>query len=442
MRLCDDKLELTAIYSICEGDKKIQNSLLARVSPDYFYSDAPNEAIKRILTLVKSTGEIPSYEEILSDPTITEESRKRLRKAESKVVEERKFKRLLRNLQRYYQARKLYFLSENLNKQLTQDKVDVDMLLEATANELTKARVRTDTIQEIHHIGKSNNSSDIVKKLLAKTKPNLVPTGFKAFDQENGGIAYGSLVGLGGPAGGGKTATALQLAQNMAKFGREDVAYVPLEMDEVETMERVLSNLSGVKLSRIKQKKTSTKEDEQIVDAYKGFVKDLKKDNTRLTVFAPYEDMTIEEILLTLKPYGYRVIFIDYLTLLKGVEGDDQWQKLGQVGRYCKIWAKNNEAIVVLLAQVNDEGALRYSQALKEHANNLWTWKVDKETREQRVMKIQQIKARNQKLFDFDLGYDDELFRVFDADSAQARESTDTALATDDEYLKDVAEED
>ncbi len=447
MKLHNADLELSVLYSICESDSKVKAKLLANTGPKYFFNDHTNEAVKRIMALVKVSDEIPSFSELTSDPVLSETTRKKLKKYKGEPITEKKFRRRLGQLQQYYQVRELYFLSEGLNKALQQEKVDVPDLLEQTADKLTNARVRRDLKQEIHHIGKSNNSADIVKRLLSKEKPNLVPTGFSPFDNVNGGIAYGGLFGLGGPAGGGKTSLAIQLAMNMSELGREDVAYVPLEMDEDETMERILANKSGVKLNRIKQRITTEKEDKIIKRAYKKHVKGLKEDKTRFTIFSPSEDMTIEEILLTLKPYGHRVIIIDYLTLLKGVDsdagGEKQWQKLSQVGRYCKIWAKANKTVVILLAQVNDEGALRYSQALKEHANNLWVWPANKETRENKVMRISQIKARNQSLFDFELGYDDELFQVFDVNKApDSKEEEETSgKPAEDEYLASVDED-
>ncbi len=450
MKLHNVDLELDVLYSICQSDSKVKSKLLATTGPKYFYNVATNDAIKRVLALVRVSDEIPTFSELVSDPVLSETTRKQLKKYEKKVakeesgpIKEKKVRRRLKQLQQYYQVRELFFLSEAINKSLQGEKVDVEALLEDTANKLTNTRVRRDTKQEIHHIGRSNNSADIVRRLLSKTKPDLVPTGFSAFDDVNGGFAYGSLVGLGGPAGGGKTSLAIQLGLNMTEIGREDVVYVPLEMDEDETMERMLSNKSSVKLNRIKQRITTESEDKKIRHAYKKHVKELKKDNTRLTIFSPSEDMAIEEILITIKPYGHRVVIIDYLTLLKGVDsdsgGEKQWQKLGQVGRYCKIWAKANKTIVILLAQVNDEGALRYSQALKEHANNLWVWPANKETRENKVMRISQIKARNQSLFDFELGYDDELYQVFDANKAKPPADGDDKPT--DDYLASVDED-
>lgn len=665
MKLHNSDLEMSVLYSICEADIKVRNKFLAYVTPDYFYNDYTNEAIKRVFSIIKKAEEPPTFEDLISDPVLSESTRKKLKKYEGSPITDKKYKRKLKHLQEYYQVRELYFMSERLNKLMQGEKLDIDDMLESTANDLTRIRLKKNRKQEIHHIGKSNNSSSIVKRLLDKTPPKLVPTGFSAWDDVNGGIPYKALVGIGGPAGGGKcqtyfskipflnpvsielytvalengkilkfwpnqpvkllngktklakhlnttdeldlkgsmkiasiksevvttnelpigeiyetfcagnldewkdikgfnlftlegvlpasrmyktkgktvsitlsngevlsglpehqylthetdkyrfvrldklsigqkllfiddevveewrerkitpnlykhltieklkfneyeeevydfevpgphhyvssnvfshnTSLALQLAQNMSEIGLEDVAYVPLEMDEDETMERILSNKAGVKLSKIKQKKTSEKEDKRIARAYKNHAKKLKKNKTRLTIFAPEEDVSIDEVLLLLKPYGFRVIIVDYLTLLKGTDGDEmsekQWQKIGQIGRKCKIWAKANDAIVILVAQVDEEGRLRYSRALKEHANILWTWPVNKETRENKVMKISTEKARNLVMVDFDLGYDDELFQVFDVSKHNDKDSKDDSTTTD-EYLSNIDDED
>ena len=63
---------------------------------------------------------------------------------------------------------------------------------------------------------------------------------------------------------------------------------------------------------------------------------------------------------------------------------------------------------------MDKEHTLRYSKVIADHANNLWIWTANDETRENKVMQIKQLKARNQKMFDFTLSYDDDLYRVFD----------------------------
>lgn len=414
MKLYSSSLELLAIKSICKSDKKVRHKLLGSISKDYFYSDAAKEAIERIFTLVKKGVDTPSYTDLYSDPVISESSRAILKRQSNVIKDSKELKRTLKNLFKYKQARDLYFLSEKINETLTQDKVDVSKLLEETTNKVSKMKNKLETEQEFFHFGKSFNSKSIVDTLVDDTPPRMVCTGFSEFDDTNGGFAYGSLVGLGGPAGGGKTALAIQLGLNAARIGREDVCYIPLEMTEVETGERIFSNLSGIPALDIKNKKLSKKQIKKLRKTEKRFNEDLNKDGTRFTIFCPYEGITMTEALLAVRPYGYRVVIVDYLGLLEGTGGDSQWQAMGDAAREAKIWAKANNAVVILLAQLDDKDhILRYSKVLKDHANNLWTWLMTDESREAKIMDIHQGKARNQKMFNFKLSFDDDLYRVF-----------------------------
>ena len=116
----------------------------------------------------------------------------------------------------------------------------------------------------------------------------------------------------------------------------------------------------------------------------------------RYTIFKPKEDLTIEELMASLHTYKSDVIYVDYITLLKGADGDDQWRKLGQIARFSKIYAENYNKVVVLLAQVTDEGKLRYSQTIKEHTSLSLTFVATKETKEKGYLNIEVPKSRNQ----------------------------------------------
>jgi hypothetical protein len=126
--------------------------------------------------------------------------------------------------------------------------------------------------------------------------------------------------------------------------------------------------------------------------------------------------MTIEDILASTYPYNSRVLIIDYISLLKGVDGDDAWQKLGAVARYCKVYAETHNKIIILLAQLSDEGMIRYSKAIFEHANYAWKFVATAATREQEIINIEQAKARNGRLFPFTLKSTLSNMRIRDLD--------------------------
>jgi intein/homing endonuclease/archaellum biogenesis ATPase FlaH len=166
---------------------------------------------------------------------------------------------------------------------------------------------------------------------------------------------------------GHNTALTLKLQSNFADSGAK-TCIVSLEMTEDEVMVRNLSRYSKVELHKIiDPKNLSTKDRSKVKDAYKARVRHLKARGASETIHTPQDDMTLEDILFILKSYAYDVIIIDYISLLKNAGGDDAWQKLGDIARFAKVFAKNNGCIVVLLAQVSPEGMIRYSRAVEEH---------------------------------------------------------------------------
>jgi intein/homing endonuclease len=163
-----------------------------------------------------------------------------------------------------------------------------------------------------------------------------------------------------------------QMLLNMSLH--ENVALVALEMDEYEMTARILSNLGGVKVHKFGAKTLTDKEKAACKREYKKAVEERKKLGTRYTIYSPDVDITMEEALYGLLPFGYRVFLIDYISLLKGVDGDDAWQALGRVARFAKVFARINNVAVVLLAQLNDEGKIRYAKSIIEHCLTGDTW--------------------------------------------------------------------
>lgn len=439
MKLFNHKLELRAIKSICDSERKYKNKLLAVLQEEHFHSPPSVEAIKRIKTLVRSSGEIPGYVELCTDPVMSEDTRKILSKFEvDPISSTKRMTEMVKQIHQYYQMRKLYFLSEQINEALLKDKIDIEELLEKAANEVTRARVKSDANQPIFHIGTGNNSTSLIKDMLNDDKVEYLPTGFNNFDQRSAGVFYGGLMLIGGTSGGGKSALVINLLKNFTK-GAESVAYVPLEMTEHESSARLMSDLSKVPISKILQKKLASGEKKAIKKAYKKYVEEMKKLGNRFTIYSPEEDMSAEEILLMLKPYNHKVIVIDYISLLKGVDDENSWQQLGKVARMCKIYAKNNNMIIVLLVQINDEGKIRYSKAVVEHANLAWFFVATDETKEAGILNIKQVKARNQPMYDFQLAFDASTMSITDVDgSYSAPTPEDKDESSDDKPMDDL----
>lgn len=448
LKLLATASELKAIRTICGDYDKLSSTILAAVGPDSFLYAPAQDAYKRIVKHLREQGSVPDWTDVINDPAIPESSRKILKGyKDSPAVGREKVTSILSTLDKYRKLRGMVKLAQHVLDSVEDTKVDLDELIQVTGDDLAKTRARGDAQTNVYHIGKANNSTDLVKEMLyGKSKPS-VPTGFKEFDERNGGILLGSLFTIGANTGGGKTAMAVNLLRNMTEFGAEDCCIVPLEMTATQTLDRLMGILSGIEVNRISQKRLTDAEKKVVKARYRKYVQDLKQNNTRFSIYEPDEDVTIEETLMTLKPMGYKVILIDYISLLKGADGDDQWRQLGNIARFAKVFAKNNNCIVVLLCQVSEEGKIRYAQAIAEHSNNAWIWTLPGEEADTSIMDIKQMKARNQLRFNFQLLSHNATMRITDADGSDlpgGDEDEENGEQKDGKksqrYLKDINE--
>lgn len=370
MKLVSTRTELALVRAGAHPDPSVSGTVLSGIDESYFYNDFTQEMYNRIQELVRERGEVPSWRNLLADPEISEETRDKLSKTEIPRLKTRaEALSSIRILNKYRQLRGLYELSSSINTQLKKEKVAVHEVLDSVTNDLGKLRqVRSDDAI-IVKFGKGNNSTALVKSLINKEEESdFIPTGFSEFDDKNGGFGFGNLIVLGGSSGAGKSTLAAQLGINWSSMG-EHVVMVPLEMTEREMTARVMANAAGLDVRKILHQKLTDNEKELYLKSYSKFVRTRKKEGGTLSFFKPKSDMTIEEILACTYTMGPRIVIVDYISLLKGVDGDDAWQKLGAVARYCKIYAEVHHIIVVMLCQVSEEGKIRYAQAIKEHAN-------------------------------------------------------------------------
>ncbi len=416
MKLSAIKSEVAALRGCCAKNKVVGGTLLAGLDHDYFHYSFTKEAYKKLLDHTRKHGEPPKWRELIEDPGLDQDVRRKLKDAVSDRIEnQHEARSTLKVLNKYRQLRGLFQMAEDTVTALRKPSVNVDTLIEKKSQVLVQLRQSKTDTDSIVTFGKGNNAGKIVKSLLDADDTNFVPTGFSDHDKENGGIFYGSLFTIGATSGGGKSATASQLAINWAGMG-ESVCIVPLEMTKIEMTARIMANASKIDVRKILLKKLSEDEKEKYLRSYRKMALRFKKSGGSYSIFKPQQDMTIEEIMASVHTLDPSIIIVDYISLLKGVDGDDAWQKLGAVARYCKVYAETHNKIVVLLCQVSEEGKIRYAQAIKEHSNTCWIFVSTKATRENEIINVEQLKARNGRMFDFTLSAKLDIMRIGDLD--------------------------
>jgi hypothetical protein len=148
-----------------------------------------------------------------------------------------------------------------------------------------------------------------------------------------------------------------------------------------------------------------------------------KKHGINYTTHSPKGNLSMDDCLRLAKPFGYKVIVIDYVGLLEEDSGSDQWKSLMDAARVAKNYTRETGTLVILLAQLDDEKEkLRYSKGMKEHADVLWQWNYAKpEQRELRIIPMEVSKDRDGELMRFELAERFDIMSAFNmGDSASA----------------------
>ncbi len=420
VKISSPKAELAVLRGLLHRDKKIAGTLLGLVDESYFYDTESQEVYHSIMKHRREEGESPTYRLLIEDPSLSQESRDHLKNSTTVVTTILEAKRAAKTLNVFRQRRGMYNIGLNISRAFgAGSTVDLEALMEQTSNAMGVVRSKKTTSTSFLNLGKGTTSKDMVRSILYDDRSeDLIPTGIKAFDDHAGGFARGSLVTIGSTSGGGKSTTTMAMGMKMALRGYK-VLMVPLEMTKQEMLMRVMANTAKMDLTKIIKGSLSEEERKYVFKKHMAWEKRVAEKGGSFKIFEPEEDMTIEEIMAATSTYDCDVKIIDYATLLKGADGDDQWRALGQIARYCKINAKTDNCVNILIVQIDESGKIRYSRAMNEHSNNSWIWIATAEAKESGIMTIEQTKSRNSMSYPFKIKIIYKYMRVEDVDDSE-----------------------
>ena len=427
MKLFSQNLELRAIRSVAvangEGSKltvtnatTLSSLLLASLDESFFHYEPCKAAYKRILTVAKKRSRIVSYEDLIEDPALNEEYRDVLREyTKAPVSDPDKIPELIDALDSYRKTRALYYLAKDILDNLKKPEVEVEKLLDSATNQLTAARSKESLADTVLTVGKDANALDLLTQALSPEDESLLRTGFKEYDERNGGLPSEGVMLIAATTSGGKSAMRMNLMRNMYLLNSIDVGTVSLEMNAKKETRRLISSLTGIPFWKFIKKCLSEAEQKQCRIAWRKFHKHGVANDCRYGLLCPTRGLSIQQLLMLMKPYKYKALAIDYLSLLSGLEGQDQWKVLSEITRECKVFSAENHCLVILLAQLDsDDDRIRYSKGILENVDNAWIWNYSKqEQRDLRLLPIQQKKARDQELFGFDLAERFDVMSVY-----------------------------
>ena len=426
------KTELEAIVSLCIGNDEIQSYLLGALNASFFGVPESKEIFTRVMHLVKEFGKnIPSINVLAEDLSLSEEAREMLKRGDkiNVLTSVDKARVLIKHLDAYRKARICLKYSTKVYDLMRSNKANPEEAIKSFEEAVKESNASVDMEKDLLHIGKDCNAHQLVADIINGKVTQMIPTGFENFDKVNGGLLRGSLVSLAATTSGGKSALAVQLLMNMYR-SKYNVGLVSLEMNHEEIMFRILSNLARINSMVIRKNQISKKEQRRIATEWTKFVEIGKKAKNRYSVYTPREFLYIEDLCYRMARFGYDVLVVDYATLVK--HESEPWKALSEIARFLKLFAQANNIVTVLLCQLNDENKIRYSGAIKEHSDNVWSWVYNRELAQEtgHIITIDQQKARNQQVFDFKLNENFEFMSLTDytddSDDPLLRDGSDT----------------
>ena len=156
-------------------------------------------------------------------------------------------------------------------------------------------------------------------------------------------VEAGDYVLLGGFPSDGKTALSLSWAYHQAKD--MPVGYFSLETKPDKLITRLMSSLTGISLERIKRR---TLEDQE----YFRLAGQIEESRKRQLFLVQASGMTAGEIRNYARARGFRVVYIDYLQLIRD-GARDEFQRVTNISMALHEMAQRDGVTVVALSQLS-----------------------------------------------------------------------------------------
>ncbi|MGI6242366.1 MAG: replicative DNA helicase [Prevotella sp.] len=256
-------------------------------------------------------------------------------------------------LQQKYFARQLISFASVIETKAFDATVDVDELMqeaEGSLFELSQKNMRQEYTQIDPVI---RQAVDILQKASANSDGLTgIPSGFTKLDDMTSGWQKSDLVIIAGRPAMGKTSFALSIAKNIAVDYQEPIAFFSLEMNNVQLVNRLISNVCEIEGKKIMNGQLARDEWER-----------LDKNLAKLTGAPIYIDdtpgMSIFELRTKarrlVREKGVKVIMIDYLQLMNanGMRFGNRQEEVSTISRSLKGLAKELDIPILALSQLN-----------------------------------------------------------------------------------------
>ena len=176
-------------------------------------------------------------------------------------------------------------------------------------------------------------------------------TDFYELDSMMNGLHRSDLIILAARPAMGKTAFALNIAQNVAIKEKVPVCIFSLEMSASQLVQRMLCSYAEVDSQRLKSGQMLQQDWEKLSNAMTDFSKaPIYIDDTSGCTIT---DIRTKCRRLKTQQKDLGLIVIDYLQLMEGTGKDDRLQQISAISRGLKILAKELDVPIITLSQLS-----------------------------------------------------------------------------------------
>jgi len=184
-----------------------------------------------------------------------------------------------------------------------------------------------------------------------------IPTGFKDLDALTSGLHRSNLIILAARPAMGKTAFALNIAQQTATKAGTSVLIFSLEMAEEELGQRLLAIQARVEMQKLKTGQLERKDWDRLNMA----LDELHSSKLFIDDTPGISIMEMRNKCRRLKAeHGLDLVIIDYLQLMQGDgRSDSRQQEISAISRNLKLLAREIDCPVIVLSQLSRAPELR-----------------------------------------------------------------------------------
>lgn len=232
------------------------------------------------------------------------------------------------------------------------ENMDIDEIIAKTERSLIEVSQSSNksSFRPIHDV-LAENYQKIEERSNNNTQITGIATGFYDFDKLTTGLHEDQLIILAARPAMGKTAFALNIAQNVATKSKKAVAVFSLEMGAESLVERMLASEGTIKSHHIRTGQLTVEEWQRLIYAQGElaeapiFIDD--------TAGVKITDIRARARRLSQENDGLGLIVIDYLQLIQGSRSDNRQQEVSEISRQLKILAKELKVPVIALSQLS-----------------------------------------------------------------------------------------